>query len=139
MEEETIMPFADPVLRDLDDVSKLGDIRSSIIRTIRRQLQYRHGALDEWEIVHFTNAITSLALNVDSLQQPTAAWLRLCLVDLETALLLPTDRIGPCQVRNPCSKFPSHDELISALDKIVDKIERLSAAPSRAVEPVHAH
>jgi hypothetical protein len=107
MEEETNMPFADPILRDLDDVSKLGEIRSSIIRTIRLQLRYRQGALDEWETVHFTNAICSLALNVDSLHQPTSAWLRLCLVDLETALLLPADRFGPCQIRNPCSKFLS--------------------------------
>ena len=121
------MPFADPVLRNLDDVSKVDEIRAAIVQTIRRQLLYRRGALDDWEIVHFANAISSLALNMQSLQQPTSAWLRLCLVDLETALLLPADRCGPCQVRRPGSAPLGYDELIEALDKIVDQTVQTAA------------
>lgn len=112
------MPFANPVLRELDDIRKLPEIRAAIIDTIRQQLLFRRGALDEWETVHFTNAICSLALNVQALQQPTTAWLRLCLVDLEAAMLQPADRLGPCEVRSAQSKLLDYKELIEALDKI---------------------
>jgi hypothetical protein len=133
-EEEIIMPFADPVLRELDDIRNLGAIRSAIIRTIRLQLEYRRGALDEWETVHFTNAVSSLALNVNSLQQPTTAWLRLCLVDLETALLLPADRFGPWEIRTADCKFLSYEELLDALDKIAERIAQIDGTPAGVTE-----
>jgi hypothetical protein len=112
------MPFANPILRELEDVRKLPAVRAAIIETIREQLQIRQGALDEWETVHFTNAIASLALNIESVQQPTTAWLRLCLVDLESAMLEPHDRNGPCAVRSGPTGTCTYRELIDELDRL---------------------
>jgi hypothetical protein len=112
------MPFANPVLRELEDVRKVPAIRAAIIDIIRQQLQIRHGALDEWESVHFTNAVTSLALNIEAVHQPTTAWLRLCLVDLESAMLEPHDRIGPCAVRSGPGGEYCYSELVDALDRL---------------------
>jgi hypothetical protein len=128
------MPFADPLFRQLDDVHHLHALRAAIMRTLRRQLRYRRGALDEWETVHFTNAIRALSSNMHSREQPTTAWLRLCMVDIETALLLPTDRFGPCQVRRAADNLlsfealldapgtlPSYEELLDTLDALEEE------------------
>jgi hypothetical protein len=131
------MPFADPLFRQLDDVRHLHAIRAAIIRTIRRQLQYRRGALDAWETVHFTNAIRALSSNIHSREQPTMAGLHLCLVDIEEALLLPADRFGPCQVRQPDNNFLSFEALLDSPGELPSYEELLGTLD--ALEQQHLH
>jgi hypothetical protein len=65
---------------------ELTSIRIRILTSILKQLKEHKKPLDDWEKTHFSNAIGSLGLNIHASQQPTFAWLRLCLSDLEKAI-----------------------------------------------------
>src|SRR6185437_11570533 len=75
----------------LNDEGQVATIRASIVDLMFLLLD-RQELLDSWEIAHLTDAVSALSLNVYSLQQPTSIWLRLCLRDLELALMPRTDR-----------------------------------------------
>jgi hypothetical protein len=81
------MQTLDSMVLQLDDLDNIPALKVQLAECIFRNLFQRKDALDDWEKDHFANSITALALNVDALQQPTNAWLRLCLIDLEKALI----------------------------------------------------
>jgi hypothetical protein len=83
------MQSIESLLQRLDDSSDVDGTRNAIADLISGQLQARKDSLGYWETTHFANAIAALSLNVKSLRQPTTAWLRLCLVDLEKVLAPP--------------------------------------------------
>lgn len=106
-------------IRDaLTDLANVPAIRSAIVDLILHHLQAAEHALDDWQKVHFLNAISALALNVNSLQQPTASWLRLCLVDLEKAITPAYQRSDDLPARNIDLELITYERLMEALDSI---------------------
>jgi hypothetical protein len=71
---------------ELDDGSTPPEIRRAIADLMLAQLQSLRTAPRSWEKVHFANAIAALGMNIHAIQQPTHAWLRLCIVDLKKAI-----------------------------------------------------
>lgn len=67
------------------DISKLRrNIADLIIHEIE---QLGENKVGYWEKLYFANAISALARNFNSTNQPTSSWLKLCLVDIEKALV----------------------------------------------------
>jgi hypothetical protein len=110
----------DSLLRQLDTLESVPAIRVQIVDLIFENLDCRRVSLDEWEKVHFANAIGSLALNVNSLHQPTKAWLRLCLMDLGKALMPESERDSGAlrQADAANAEGLSCEQLLEALDSI---------------------
>lgn len=73
-------------LDELGDGSKLLNVRHAIATLMLDQLYALQAAPMCWEKFHFFNAVAALDMNIHSIQQPTNAWLRLCLVDLQKAI-----------------------------------------------------
>jgi hypothetical protein len=116
------MQTFDSLLLQLNDLQNISALRVELVLLIFQNLYLLKDSLDDWEKDHFGNAISSLALNVNSMQQPTNAWLRLCLIDLEKALT-------PKGERNERSFRPgtdvadrSYDQLAATLDSLGQKI-----------------
>ena len=65
------MHSVNAILLQLPNVNKLDAVRWAVVALIREQLHRRRDGLDEWEALHFANAITMLAMNVNALHQPT--------------------------------------------------------------------
>jgi len=106
-------------IRDaLTDLANVPAIRSAIVDLMFHHLRATEESLDDWQKVHFLNAISALALNVNSLQQPTASWLRLCLVDLEKAITPSYQRGNDLPPRNIDLELITFERLMEALDSI---------------------
>jgi hypothetical protein len=73
--------------RQIAEGSDLASIRMRILTTIHQRLKDQRGPLSDWEKTHLSNAIGALGLNIHVSPQPTFAWLRLCLGDLEKVIL----------------------------------------------------
>jgi hypothetical protein len=118
-----MQPF-DSLFLQVNDLANISAFRVQLVLLIFQNLSPLRDSLDQWEKDHFGNAINSLALNVDSMRQPTNAWLRLCLIDLEKALT-------PKEQRNDRYFRPgaeagaedrSYEQLIATLDSIGRKV-----------------
>lgn len=81
-------------------------------------LEANKDALDDWRKTHFSNAMGALALNIHSLQQPTNAWLRLCLVDLGNVCVPLTERDPDYRSTDPSLHDVTYEQLLGALDSI---------------------
>jgi len=117
------MHSVNAILLQLPNMNKLDAVRWAVVELIREQLHRRRDSLDEWEASHFANAITMLAMNVNALHQPTTAWLRLCLVDLQNALT-PDGARPAAPVRDANSAPITFELLMEALDAIVRQLDR---------------
>jgi hypothetical protein len=106
-------------IRDaLPDLANVPAARSAIVDLLLYHLHAAQHTLDDWQKVHFLNAISALALNVNSLQQPTVSWLRLCLVDLEKAITPQYQRSNDLPPRNIDLELITYERLMEALDSI---------------------
>jgi hypothetical protein len=117
-----IMEPFDSLYRQVNDLDNIPAFRVQLVGLIFQHLHRLGNALDNWEKDHFSDAIVALGLNVNSKQQPTNVWLRLCLIDLEKALT-------PKELRNdrnfrpaPSAVDRSYDELVEKLDSINQRI-----------------
>jgi hypothetical protein len=108
----------DAIRMELDDVASLRNTRTDIVDLIWHHLHASQDSLDDWQKVHFLNAISALALNLNSLQQPTASWLRLCLVDLEKAITPAYQRGEHSIPRNIDLELVTYERLMDALDSV---------------------
>jgi hypothetical protein len=106
------------ILRRLDANEDIDGIRLDIATLIADQLRRKRESLGYWEKAHFANAIAALAWNINSRHQPTASRLRLCLVNLEKALL-PADQRN----ENYTQKTNQRDAL--TYEQLMDAVEML--------------
>jgi hypothetical protein len=121
-----IMKPFDSLYRQVNDLDNIPAFRVQLVELIFQHLHRLGNALDDWEKDHFGNAIDALGLNVNSKQQPTNVWLRLCLIDLEKALTpkeLRNDRnFRPAPSAASGAADRSYDELVEKLDSISQRI-----------------
>jgi hypothetical protein len=119
------------LLSQIDDLNNIQAARVTIVELIRWQLARLKHSPDECGNMHLTNAIGALALNVDALMQPTNAWLRLCLADLDEALASSEECSKSCAGRAIDAEGVNHDKLEQALESVARKIAP-SLAPGKA-------
>ncbi len=113
-----LMQNIESLLQRLDDGDDLDGARNAIADLISVQLQAMKDSLGYWETTHLANAIAALSLNVHSLRQPTTAWLRLCLVDLEKVLAPPNQRDENSMLQDQHLESLTYEQLMEALDAI---------------------
>jgi|GEM_PF-3799614 len=106
-------------------------VRRAIVTFLRRCLSRGEGPMDAWTLGHLVNAVGALSLNVNALQQPSSAWLRLCVTDLAQAMLPAEQRdaqrrdgVELCQIDWVTSAW-LHD----MVDTIAAEIERPPMPP----------
>jgi hypothetical protein len=118
-----MQPF-DSLFLQANDLANISPFRVQLVLLIFQNLYPLRDSLDHWEKDHFGNAINSLALNVDSMRQPTNAWLRLCLIDLEKALTPKEERndryFRPGAEADAADR--SYEQLVATLDSIGRKV-----------------
>jgi len=112
------MQSIESLLQRLDGGDDLKDIRSAVANLTADHLLAMKDSLGYWETTHFANAIAALSLNVNSLRQPTTAWLRLCLVDLEKVLVPPNQRDENSMLRDQHLESLTYEQLMEVLDAI---------------------
>jgi hypothetical protein len=118
-----MQPF-DLLFLKVNDLANISAFRIQLVLLIFQNLYPLRDSLDHCEKDHFGNAINSLALNVDSMMQPTNAWLRLCLIDLEKALTPKKERndryFRPGAGADAADR--SYKQLVATLDSIGRKV-----------------
>ncbi|HEV7619033.1 MAG TPA: hypothetical protein VGO51_13125 [Burkholderiaceae bacterium] len=118
------MQIFDALLLRINDLDHIPAFRIELVLLIFQNLCLLRDSLDQWEKCYFWHAINSLARNVNSVQQPTTAWLRLCLIDLEKALMPKEERND--RYCRPGAKADavnqSYEQLMATLDCIGQKI-----------------
>jgi hypothetical protein len=118
------MQAFDSLFLQVNDLANISAFRVQLVLMIFQNLYPLRDSLDHWEKDHFGNAINSLALNVDSMRQPTNAWLRLCLIDLEKALTPKEERndryFRPGAEADAADR--SYEQLVATLDSIGRKV-----------------
>jgi hypothetical protein len=116
------MQAIDSLLSQLDGETDLDEIRAAIADLIKTKIEAKKASLGYWELAHFTNAIGSLSLNVNSPTQPTYAGLRVCLLDLKKAISpevrMPSEYDAIRKLADPISP----DLLIESLSLVCQKI-----------------
>ena len=125
------MQSVEAILSQLANMKNLDAVRWAVVTLIREQLHNRRDALDGWETMHLANAINMLTMNVNALQQPTTAWLRLCLVDLQHALMPREER--PSALPEHCvgDEQITHDHLTEALDAVIRQLDRRTSQSAK--------
>lgn len=120
------MEQVDAILQRLNANQELGGIRLDIADLIAQQLERRRDSLGYWEKAHFAHSIGALGWNMNEKHQPTTAWLRLCLVTLEKALV-PTDQRD--------EHYTQRDDQLDALtyEQLMLAVEMLGGRASRAL------
>lgn len=110
----------------LNEVNKIPALRQEIVELIREGLNgFGKKLNDERRKKHFANAISWLSLNAHSLIQPSTAWLRLCLMDLENAITPATLRSLAESGKNSQISELTYDQLLDALHSVEVKIREL--------------
>jgi hypothetical protein len=116
------MQAFDSLFLQVNDLTNISAFRVQLVLLIFQNLYRLRDSLDDWEKDHFGNTINSLALNVDSMRQPTNAWLRLCLLDLEKALTPKEERNKRYFRPGPDAADRSYEQLVATLDSIGRKV-----------------
>ncbi len=113
------MPAIDKLMNQLDDPSNLASARCSIALAMLDHLYALREAPQPWERAHFANAVAALAMNINSVQQPTHAWLRLCLVDFRKATA-PSGKIESYELHQRHLDAVTLEELITTIEGLGD-------------------
>jgi hypothetical protein len=92
------------IRRQIKDLAGVASVRTNILRLLFKSLKASEGSFGDWERIHFSNAINAFGLNVYSSKQPTYAWLRLCIADLEKATVPPGMRNLEALALDPSQK-----------------------------------
>jgi hypothetical protein len=111
------MPAIEKLLRQLDDSAGLPATRRDIALAMLAELRELQTAPRRWNKAHFANAIAALGMNINALQQPTNAWLRLALVDLRKAM--ESARAG-----EPLSPHERHLDAVT-IEELIATVESL--------------
>jgi hypothetical protein len=111
------MTGIDEIAHQLGDDSNLQYVRRAIATLMLDQLYSLQAMPRRWEKVHFANAVAALAMNVHAIQQPTAVWLRLCLVDLRKAIESIQSN-APFTARDQYLDTTTLEELIAAVEAL---------------------
>ena len=92
------------------------EARRAVADLIVEYIQSAQGSFGYWEKFHFANALSALGWNINSRHQPTTYWLRLCLVNLDKALV-------PAKQRN--ENYTPKDKEIESLtfEQLMDAAE----------------
>ncbi len=109
-------------MSEVSDLEAIEATRIKIIGLISRELARLNTSMSDWQKIQFSNAIGALLMNVMSFEQPTVAWLRLCLVDVEKALFV-VDGIEVKKIEY--AQAPDYDELVLALQSVVEHLNLL--------------
>jgi hypothetical protein len=104
-------------MRRLDVPSDLPIVRREIALAMLDHLHSLRETPRRWDKAHFANAVAALAMNIHSVQQPTQAWLRLCLVDFRKA-------IEPAAPHSPYLLHERHLDAVT-LEELIATIEGL--------------
>ena len=112
------MPAIHKLMCQLNDPSRLMVVRHAIATTMLEHLRTLQAQPRTWNKAHFANAVAAFVMNVNSVQQPTHAWLRLCLVDLRKAV----DSIEP---GTPYARRNLHLDAVT-LEEMITSIEVLN-------------
>jgi hypothetical protein len=118
------MQIFDALLLRINDLDNISAFRIDLVLLIFQNLYLLRDSLDHWEKCHFWHTINSLALNVNSVQQPTNAWLRVCLIDLEKALM-PKEERNDHYCRSGAeadAANQSYEQLMATLDSLGQKV-----------------
>jgi hypothetical protein len=91
-------------------------IQIELLELLYESLKVRKDSWGTWEKVHFSIAITALTLSIHAHEQPSHAWLEVCLRELEKAVI-------PTQLRDSNYCLPDgsvqnarHKHLMDALE-----------------------
>jgi hypothetical protein len=112
------MPSVDSILQQLDENCDIKEVRPAIANLIENHLQALKGSLGYWEKAHLAHAIASLAWNINSRNQPPTVWLRLCLIDIENALVPATQRNENYTPRNKQLEALTYEQLIESINSL---------------------
>lgn len=113
-----LMQKIESLLQQLDGNCDPKDVRHAVANLIVTNLQAMKDSLGYWETTHFANAIAALALNMNSLRQPTTAWLRLCLVDLEKVLVPESQRNENHLLKDKQLESLTYEQLMETLESV---------------------
>lgn len=103
------------ILQLLDGKGDIKKARLAIIDLIENHLKTLRKSLGYWEKLYFAEAISSLASNINSSHQPTTSQLRLCLVNIEKALVPPNQRDENYPPRNKQIEALTYEQLAEDL------------------------
>jgi len=115
------MDEIDILFMRLDQDQNIDDVRLDIADLIAKCLNEKRDNFGYWEKAHIANAIALLAQNVFSSRQPTTAWLRASLVNLDKALVPPDQR---------SETYTRRDNQLDSLtfEQLIDDIRKLGGA-----------
>lgn len=116
----------------LENGEDLNLIRCEIADLITHQLQRSRATSHVAALMHLTNAVGSLTLNVNSTRQPTMAGLQVCLMDLEKAIAALDAKSKNYELRGKRAEAITYDLLIEAVRAIRDKASCDASSGSRA-------
>jgi hypothetical protein len=121
IEENRVVQEIDKIACQLDADSNLQDIRRAIAALMLDQLYALQTTPGHWRRAHFANAVAALAMDIHTIQQPTNAWLRLCLVDLRKAV----ESVQPNTSDTACDRHLG----AMTLEELIATVEELYAQP----------
>jgi hypothetical protein len=121
IEENRAVQEIDKIACRLDAHSNLQDIRRAIAALMLDQLYALQTTPTHWRRAHFANAVAALAMDIHAIQQPTNAWLRLCLVDLRKAV----ESVQPNTSDTACDCHLG----AMTLEELIATVEELYAQP----------
>jgi hypothetical protein len=113
-----LMHKIESLLQQLDGNCDPKEAKHAVADLIVTNLQAMKDSLGYWETTHFANAIAALSLNMNSLRQPTTAWLRLCLVDLEKVLVPESQRNENYLLKDKQLESLTYEQLMETLESV---------------------
>ncbi len=112
------MQNIESLLQQLDKDCDLAVMRNAIADLMIHHLEAMNHSLGYWETAHFANAIAALAMSMCQAHQPTTAWLRLCLVDLEKVLMPPNRRHEDSLLQDKQLESLTYEQLMATIKSI---------------------
>lgn len=106
------------ILQQIDENCDIKAVRATIADLIEDHLQALKDSLGYWEKFHFANAIACLAWNINTRHQPTTAWLRVCLANIEKALIPENQRDENYTPREHQFEALTHEQFIDDLNTL---------------------
>ena len=112
------MKEIDAIFDKIDQEGDIREIRYAIADLIVNRLNKVRNSLGYWEKVHLASAIATLAQNINLPHQPTTFWLRVCLVNIEKALVPPNQRNENYVPKDRQLDSLTFDQLMSAINEV---------------------
>ncbi len=113
------MQAINDLLDRLDDPGSLSAVRHEITGLMLTYLRSLQKEPRHWEKAHMGHAVASLGMNIQSVKQPSHAWLRLCLIDLAKAI----DYIQP---NTPYRERERNFDVVT-LEELITSVEAMDA------------